>query len=165
MKGRPAGRPFFYAIFQSLQRYLFMKHIEIINGPNLNLTGRREPEIYGSVTMEQCLDELKQSFPEAQIGYFQSNVEGEIINRIHEIGFTADGIIINAGGYSHTSVAIHDAIAAVPAPAIEVHLSNIFAREEYRHHSLLTSACRGIISGLGLKGYELAVNALLSDSK
>ncbi len=142
-----------------------MKHIEIINGPNLNLTGRREPEIYGSVTMEQCLDELKQSFPEAQIGYFQSNVEGEIINRIHEIGFTADGIIINAGGYSHTSVAIHDAIAAVPAPAIEVHLSNIFAREEYRHHSLLTSACRGIISGLGLKGYELAVNALLSDSK
>ncbi len=142
-----------------------MKHIEIINGPNLNLTGRREPEIYGSVTMEQFLDELKQSFPEAQIGYFQSNVEGEIINRIHEIGFTADGIIINAGGYSHTSVAIHDAIAAVPAPAIEVHLSNIFAREEYRHHSLLTSACRGIISGLGLKGYELAVNALLSDSK
>lgn len=142
-----------------------MKHIEIINGPNLNLTGRREPEIYGSVTMEQYLDELRQSFPEVQIGYYQSNVEGEIINRIHEVGFSADGIIINAGGYSHTSVALHDALAAVPAPAIEVHLSNIFAREEYRHHSLLTSACRGIICGLGLKGYELALNALLTDSK
>ena len=142
-----------------------MKHIEIINGPNLNLTGRREPEIYGSVTMEQYLDELRQSFPEVQIGYYQSNVEGEIINRIHEVGFSADGIIINAGGYSHTSVAIHDAIASVPAPAIEVHLSNIFAREEYRHHSLLTSACRGIISGLGLKGYELAIKALLTNSK
>ena len=142
-----------------------MKHIEIINGPNLNLTGRREPEIYGSVTMEQYLDELRQSFPEVQIGYYQSNVEGEIINRIHEVGFSADGIIINAGGYSHTSVALHDALAAVPASAIEVHLSNIFAREEYRHHSLLTSACRGIICGLGLKGYELAVNALLTDSK
>ena len=142
-----------------------MKHIEIINGPNLNLTGRREPEIYGTVTMEQYLDELRQSFPEVQIGYYQSNVEGEIINRIQEVGFNADSIIINAGGYSHTSVAIHDAIAAVPAPAIEVHLSNIFAREEYRHHSLLTSACRGIICGLGLKGYKLAVSALLADSK
>ena len=142
-----------------------MKHIEIINGPNLNLTGRREPEICGSVTMEQYLDELRQSFPEVQISYYQSNVEGEIINRIHEVGFSADGIIINAGGYSHTSVALHDALAAVPAPAIEVHLSNIFAREEYRHHSLLTSACRGIICGLGLKGYKLAVNALLTDSK
>ncbi len=142
-----------------------MKHIEIINGPNLNLTGRREPEIYGSVTMEQYLDELRHSFPEEQIGYYQSNVEGEIINRIHEVGFSADGIIINAGGYSHTSVALHDALAAVPAPAIEVHLSNIFAREEYRHHSLLTSACRGIICGLGLKGYELALNALLTNSK
>lgn len=142
-----------------------MKHIEIINGPNLNLTGRREPEIYGTVTMEQYLDELRQSFPEVQIGYYQSNVEGEIINRIHDVGFSADGIIINAGGYSHTSVALHDALAAVPAPAIEVHLSNIFAREEYRHHSLLTSACRGIICGLGLKGYKLAVSALLADSK
>ena len=142
-----------------------MKHIESINGPNLNLTGRREPEIYGSVTMEQYLDELRQSFPEVQISYYQSNVEGEIINRIHEVGFSADGIIINAGGYSHTSVALHDALAAVPAPAIEVHLSNIFAREEYRHHSLLTSACRGIICGLGLNGYELALNALLTGSK
>ena len=138
-----------------------MKHIEIINGPNLNLTGRREPEIYGSVTMEQYLDELRQSFPEVQIGYYQSNVEGEIINRIHEVGFNADGIIINAGGYSHTSVALHDALAAVPAPAIEVHLSNIFAREDYRHHSYITSACRGMVCGLGLQGYALAIEALV----
>ena len=142
-----------------------MKQIEIINGPNLNLVGQREPETYGSVSMEQYIAELRQRFLEVQIGYFQSNVEGEIINRIQQVGFSADGIIINAGGYSHTSVAIHDALAAVPAPAVEVHISNIFAREEYRHHSLLTSACRGFICGLGLKGYELAVNALLADCK
>ena len=139
--------------------------IQIINGPNLNLLGVREPGIYGKNSFESYLPTLKALFPDVQIDYFQSNVEGEIINRIHEVGFSADGIIINAGGYSHTSVALHDALAAVPAPAIEVHLSNIFAREEYRHHSLLTSACRGIISGLGLKGYELAIKALLSDSK
>ena len=142
-----------------------MKHIEIINGPNLNLTGRREPDIYGRVTMEEMVADLRSRFPEAEIGYYQSNVEGEIINRLQEVGFTAEGIILNAGGYSHTSVALHDALAAVPAPAIEVHLSNIFSREEYRHHSLLTSACRGIICGLGLKGYKLALNALLTDSK
>lgn len=142
-----------------------MKHIEIINGPNLNLTGRREPEVYGSITMEAMLDEMRQHHPDIAIGYYQSNVEGEIINRIHEVGFTADGIIINAGGYSHTSVAIHDALAAVPAPAVEVHISNIFAREEYRHHSLLSSACRGFICGLGIQGYELALSALLTDSK
>ena len=142
-----------------------MKQIEIINGPNLNLTGHREIETYGNTTMETMLEELRQRHPDVTIGYFQSNVEGEIINRIQEVGFSSDGIIINAGGYSHTSVAIHDALAAIPAPAIEVHISNIFAREEYRHHSLLTSACRGIICGLGLKGYELALNALLTDSK
>ena len=142
-----------------------MKQLEIIDGPNLNLTGLRETQIYGTVTMEQYVNELRQRYPYIQIGYFQSNVEGEIINQIDEVGFSSDGIVINAGGYSHTSVAIHDAIAAVPAPAIEVHISNIFAREEYRHHSLLTSACRGIICGLGLKGYELALNALLTDSK
>ena len=142
-----------------------MKQIEIINGPNLNLTGHREIETYGDTTMETMLEELRQRHPDVTIGYFQSNVEGEIINRIQEVGFSSDGIIINAGGYSHTSVAIHDALAAIPAPTIEVHISNIFAREEYRHHSLLTSACRGIICGLGLKGYELALNALLTDSK
>ena len=142
-----------------------MKHIEIINGPNLNLVGLRETEIYGNISMEQYIAELQKLFHQVQISCYHSNIEGEIIDRIHEVGFTVDGIVINAGGYSHTSVAIHDAIASVPAPAIEVHISNIFAREEYRHHSLLTSACRGIISGLGLKGYELAINALLSDSK
>ena len=138
-----------------------MKHIEIINGPNLNLTGLRQPDIYGSTTMEQMLADLRKQFPNIQIGYFQSNIEGQLIDRIHQVGFSADGIIINAGGYSHTSVALHDALASVPAPAIEVHLSNIFAREDYRHHSLLTSACRGIICGLGIHGYSLAIQNLL----
>ena len=139
-----------------------MKHIEIINGPNLNLTGLRQPDIYGSTTMEQMLADIRKQFPNIQIGYFQSNIEGQLIDRIHQVGFSADGIIINAGGYSHTSVALHDAIASVPAPAIEVHLSNIFAREDYRHHSLLTSACRGIICGLGIHGYSLAIQNLIS---
>ena len=140
-----------------------MKKIAIINGPNLNLTGIREPEIYGSTTMEQMVDQLRQSFPNVEISYFQSNVEGELINRIHEVGFSADGIIINAGGYCHTSVALHDALKSVTAPAIEVHISNIFAREEYRHHSLLSSACMGLICGIGLKGYQLAIEALLNN--
>lgn len=138
-----------------------MKRIEIINGPNLNLTGRREPEIYGSTSMEQCIDGLRSRFPDVEIGYFQSNVEGELIKRLHQVGFSADGIVINTGGYSHTSVALHDAITSIPAPAIEVHLSNIFAREDYRHHSLLTSACRGMICGLGMDGYALAIQNLL----
>ncbi len=138
-----------------------MKRIVIINGPNLNLTGRREPEVYGNTTIEQYLDQLRNAFPWVEIGYYQSNVEGELINKIQEAGFACDGIIVNLGGYSHTSVALHDALLSVPAPAIEVHISNIFAREEYRHHSLVTSACRGMICGLGLKGYELAVRALL----
>ena len=140
-----------------------MKKIAIINGPNLNLTGIREPEIYGSTTMEQMVDQLRQSFPNVEISYYQSNVEGELINRIHEVGFSADGIIINAGGYCHTSVALHDALKSVTAPAIEVHISNIFAREEYRHHSLLSSACMGLICGIGLKGYHLAIEALLNN--
>lgn len=137
-----------------------MKHIEIINGPNLNLTGQREPEIYGDITFEQYLTTLRNQYPDITIGYYQSNVEGEIINRIQEVGFSADGIVLNAGGYSHTSVAIHDALLAITAPVIEVHLSNIFAREEYRHHSLVTSACKGFICGLGLQGYALAIEAL-----
>lgn len=137
-----------------------MKHIEIINGPNLNLTGKREPQIYGTTTMEQHVASLRAAFPEVEIGYYQSNIEGELIDRIQQVGFSADGIVINAGGYSHTSVAIHDALKAVPAPAIEVHISNIFAREEYRHHSLISPACQGMICGLGLKGYHLAIEAL-----
>ena len=140
-----------------------MKHIEIINGPNLNLTGRREPDIYGRVTMEEMVADLRSRFPEAEIGYYQSNVEGVIINRLQEVGFTADGIILNAGGYSHTSVAIHDAIAAITTPVIEVHISNIFAREEYRRHSLLSEVCRGVVCGFGLEGYRFAVESFLKD--
>lgn len=138
-----------------------MKHIEIINGPNLNLTGVREPEVYGTTTMEELVDALRRRFPEVEVGYYQSNVEGELIDRIQQVGFEADGLIVNLGGYSHTSVALRDALLAVPAPKVEVHLSNIFAREDYRHHSLVTSACRGMVCGLGLQGYEMALRALL----
>lgn len=138
-----------------------MKHIEIIDGPNLNLTGIREPETYGTTRIVDYVEQLRNRFADIEIGYFQSNIEGELIDRIQQVGFEADGIIINAGGYSHTSVALHDALAAVTAPAIEVHISNIFAREDYRHHSLLSSACRGIICGMGLEGYALAIEALL----
>ena len=138
-----------------------MKHIEIINGPNLNLTGIREPEVYGSTTMEEYIGSLRKQFLDVEISYYQSNVEGELIDRIQQVGFRYDGIIVNLGGYSHTSVALRDALLAVPAPKIEVHLSNIFAREEYRHHSLITSACRGMVCGLGLQGYSLALQALL----
>ena len=138
-----------------------MKHIEIINGPNLNLTGRREPEVYGSTTMEEYLEGLRVQFPKVEISYYQSNVEGELIDEIQRAGYSCYGLIVNLGGYSHTSVALRDALLSVPAPKVEVHLSNIFAREEYRHHSLVTSACRGMVCGLGLQGYELALRALL----
>ena len=141
------------------------RRIEIINGPNLNLTGQRQPEIYGTVTMEQMVAGLRERFPQAEIGYYQSNVEGEIINRLHEVGFSADGIVLNAGGYSHTSVAIHDAIAAITSPVIEVHISNIFAREEYRRHSLLSDVCQGVVCGLGLEGYRFAVESFLNDGQ
>lgn len=138
-----------------------MKKIVIINGPNLNLTGRREPEVYGAITMEEYIDTLRKQFPEVKITHYQSNVEGELIDEIQREGFSSDGLIVNFGGYSHTSVALRDALLAVPAPKVEVHISNIFAREDYRHHSLVTSACRGMICGLGLKGYEMALRALL----
>ena len=140
-----------------------MKHFEIINGPNLNLTGLREPEVYGTTTMEEVIEELRHHFPDMEIGYFQSNVEGELIDRIQQAGFACDGLIVNFGGYSHTSVALRDALLAVPAPKVEVHISNIFAREEYRHHSMITSACRGMVCGLGLQGYKLALQALLDN--
>ena len=138
-----------------------MKHIEIINGPNLNLTGKREPEVYGTTTMEEYVESLRKMFPEVEVSCYQSNVEGELIDRIQQSGYACDGLIVNLGGYSHTSVALRDALLAVPAPKVEVHMSNIFAREEYRHHSLITSACRGMVCGLGLQGYELALRALL----
>lgn len=133
----------------------------IINGPNLNLLGVREPEIYGAQGFDVCLSELREAFSLVQVDYYQSNVEGELINKIQEVGFSYDGIILNAGGYSHTSVAIHDAIAAIAAPVVEVHISNIFAREEYRHHSLISSVAKGVICGLGLSGYRLAIEYLL----
>ena len=135
--------------------------IIIINGPNLNLLGKREPEVYGTETFESYFEKLKTKFPTIEINYFQSNVEGELINKLHETGFTFDGIILNAGGYTHTSVAIADAVSSIKTPVIEVHITNIFAREEFRHKSLLSKNCKGIISGLGLKSYELAIEAFL----
>jgi len=122
--------------------------IQIINGPNLNLLGVREPKIYGQISFTEYLDRLRSYFSEIEIDYFQSNIEGELINKIQEAGFGSDGIILNAGGYTHTSVAIHDAIKAVPAPVVEVHISNVYAREEFRHQSMLTAACMGVIAGL-----------------
>jgi 3-dehydroquinate dehydratase II len=135
--------------------------IAIINGPNLNLLGTREPEVYGSETFELYFGKLKQVFPTIEFTYFQSNVEGEIINAIQDFGFSYDGIILNPGGYTHTSVAIGDAIAAIKANVIEVHISNIFNREEFRKHSYVSAKCVGVISGLGLKGYALAVDYLV----
>ncbi len=135
--------------------------INIINGPNLNLLGKREPEKYGNKPFGEYLELLKKSYPGVNFGYFHSNVEGEIINELHRIGFTADGIILNAGGYTHTSVAISDAIAAIKAPVIEVHITNILGREDFRRTSLIARSCRGTISGFGLDSYKLAVEALI----
>lgn len=138
-----------------------MKKIIIINGPNLNLVGVREPEMYGNRSMDGFISELQCRYADIQLDYYQSNVEGELINKIQEVGFSYDGIVINAGGYSHTSVAIHDALSGVTTPAVEVHISNIFAREEYRHVSLLSSVCKGVICGLGLEGYIYAIESFL----
>jgi 3-dehydroquinate dehydratase II len=135
--------------------------IIIINGPNLNLLGKREPEKYGTTTFEDYLDVIRKRYPEHSVEYFQSNVEGEIINELHRVGFTYDGIILNAGGYTHTSVSITDAISSVPAPVVEVHITNIAAREEFRHISLVGRACAGSIAGFGLAGYRLAIEALI----
>jgi 3-dehydroquinate dehydratase-2 len=131
----------------------------IINGPNLNLLGTRETAIYGNVSFDEFLDGLRKDFPSHKIEFYQSNVEGEIINKLHEVGFTYDGIILNAGGYTHTSIAIADAIASIQTPVIEVHISNIFAREEYRHISLIAPKCKGSISGFGLDSYRLAIES------
>ena len=134
-----------------------MKKILILNGPNLNLLGKREPGVYGSQSFEDYLQELRNLFPDQELHYFQSNHEGSMIDKIHEIGFSFDGIVINAGAYTHTSIAIADALSAVTTPAVEVHISNIHARESFRHHSHLTRVCKGMICGLGLKGYEMAI--------
>ena len=136
-----------------------MKKIVIINGPNLNLLGKREPEIYGDKSFEVYLEELKKEFPDILLDYFQSNSEGEIIDKLHQTGFSSDGIVLNAGAYTHTSLAITDAIRSIKTPVVEVHISNIFARETYRHHSLLSEACKGCIIGFGLDSYRLAVTS------
>jgi len=135
--------------------------IAIINGPNLNLLGTREPEVYGSQTFEQYYAGLKELYPGIEFSYFQSNVEGELINELQRVGFSVDGIILNPGGYTHTSVAIGDAIAAIRSPVIEVHISNVHAREEFRRLSHVSGKAKGTIAGLGLKGYELAVRWFL----
>lgn len=138
-----------------------MKKIQIINGPNLNLLGRREPGVYGARSFDDCLAGLRRRYPGVQIDYFQSNIEGELINRIHEVGFDYDGIILNAGAYTHTSIALQDAIRAVPAPVVEVHISNVHAREAFRHVSMIAAACRGVVCGFGLDSYRLALEGLL----
>lgn len=138
--------------------------IAVINGPNLNLLGKREPEIYGTISFETYFKELVKEFPQHRLEYFQSNVEGELINKIQSVGFDHNGIIINAGGYSHTSVAIADAISSVPCPAIEVHISNIYARERFRHNSFLSSVCKGVICGFGLNSYKLALQSFENTS-
>ena len=132
----------------------------IINGPNLNLLGKREPSIYGNVSFDDYLKKLRQQFTHLKIEYFQSNIEGELINKLHDTGFTYDMIILNAGGYSHTSISLADAIAAIKTPVIEVHISNIYARENFRRKSLLSKNCKAIICGLGLKSYQAALSTI-----
>ena len=139
--------------------------LQIINGPNLNLLGTREPEKYGNKSFEDYLIVLRNNYPKLKIDYYQSNVEGELINKIHETGFEYDGIILNAGGYTHTSVSIADAVAAVNAPVIEVHITNISARENFRHKSIIGRFCKGSVIGLGLFGYKLAIDALVEMAK
>lgn len=137
----------------------------IINGPNLNLLGTREPDIYGNKTFEHYFAELRAMFPQVDLHYYQSNIEGNLIDKIHETGFLFDGIILNAGGYSHTSIAMADAISSVKSPFVEVHISNTFAREEFRHKDVLSSRCKGLIAGLGLKGYALAIQYFISEQQ
>ena len=135
--------------------------IQIINGPNINLLGKRESSIYGTQSFDAYFEELKHFYPSVEFAYFQSNVEGEMINKIHEVGFEYDGIILNAGAYTHTSIALQDAIRAVMTPVIEVHISNVHKREEFRHKSMISCACTGVICGFGLHSYRLAVEAFL----
>ncbi len=140
-----------------------MKRILIVNGPNLNLLGVREPGIYGKCKFEDYLPELKRAFPEVELSYYQSNIEGELIDKMQEVGFTADGIVLNAGAYTHTSIALLDCIRAIECPVVEVHISNVHQREEFRHHSMISTGCRGVVCGFGLKSYKLAIEALTDD--
>lgn len=139
--------------------------IQIINGPNLNLLGKREPEKYGYTSFEEYLTNLITGFPDIQLDYFQSNIEGEIVDRIQQAGFNSDGIVLNPGGYTHTSVSIADAVAAINVPVAEVHITNISAREEFRHRSIVGRYCSGTIAGFGLDGYRLAIEALIRIKK
>lgn len=135
--------------------------ILIVNGPNLNMLGRREPDIYGKSSFDDFLSRLRDAYPDVDIDYYQSNVEGELINKMQEAGFgQCDGIVLNAGAYTHTSIALHDCIRSLQCPVIEVHISNVHQREEFRHHSMISSACRGVICGFGLDSYRLAIEAL-----
>ena len=139
-------------------------NIMIINGPNLNLLGRREPEIYGSHSFEAYLDELRKKMPDVNIDYYQSNIEGELINKMQEVGFTYDGIVLNAGAYTHTSIALQDCIRSLKAPVVEVHISNVHKREEFRHKSMISCACLGVICGFGLDSYRLAIEGIIFNS-
>lgn len=140
-------------------------NILIINGPNLNLLGVREPDIYGSQSFETYLETLRKAFPAIQIDYFQSNSEGDIIDCLHKQGFSVDGIVLNAGAYTHTSIAIADAVASIKSPVIEVHISNVYKRESFRHHSFIAAVAKGVICGFGMDSYRLAVEALINNGK
>lgn len=135
--------------------------IQIINGPNLNLLGTREPGIYGSTTFEDCLEKLRRQHPRVEIDYFQSNIEGELIDKLQQTGFSCDGIVLNAGAYTHTSIALLDCIRSLKSPVIEVHISNVHSREEFRHKSMIAPACMGVICGFGMDSYRLAVEAIM----
>ena len=139
-----------------------MKKILIVNGPNLNLLGVREPSIYGHDSFESYMPQLRAEFPDVKIKYYQSNVEGELINKLQEVGFEYDGIVLNAGAYTHTSIALLDCIRSLRCPVVEVHISNVHAREEFRHKSMISAACLGVICGFGLAGYKLAIEGLLA---
>jgi len=139
--------------------------IQIINGPNLNLLGVREPGIYGSESFETYLPQLMARYPDVQIDYYQSNVEGELINKMQEVGFQYDGIVLNAGAYTHTSIALHDCIRSLRCPVIEVHISNVHQREEFRHRSMISAACKGVICGFGLDSYRLAIESIVKSEE
>lgn len=138
-----------------------MKKIIIINGPNLNLLGKREPEVYGSLTFSEFLETIREKYPNVELDYFQSNIEGELIDKIQEVGFSYDGIVLNAAAYTHTSIGIGDAVKAIETPVIEVHISNTYSREEFRHQSYISPVAKGVILGFGLQSYELAIQSFL----
>lgn len=142
-----------------------MKRILIVNGPNLNLLGQREPGIYGADSFETYLPKLQTRYPDVEISYYQSNVEGLLIDKMQEVGFSYDGIVLNAGAYTHTSVALQDCIRAITTPVVEVHISNVHKREEFRHHSMISCACAGVICGFGLDSYRLAIEAIIGSER